>query len=233
MSTGLYDAVASMSAAEKRLDMISQNIANASARGFKRQVGAVHSFERMVDGEQRRGQVLRTQVDFRQGELVQTGNATDLALMGDGFFSFEMGQELGYSRDGALRITDQGDLVTKEGFPIVWEDRTAQVDANGTEVRVDHAGNVFQDNTRIGALRIVDFVDRSQLQMADDGFFHAPDGIAEEAATAEVHSGYYEAANTDPVHEMVEMIMAQRAYESASNTVSQIADSYRRLTQQR
>jgi len=233
MSTGLYDAVASMSAAEKRLDMISQNIANASARGFKRQVGSVHSFERMIGGEMRRGQSLMTQVDFRQGELVQTGNATDLALMGDGFFSFELGQEVGYSRDGALRITDKGDLVTKEGFPIVWEDRSGQVDANGTAVRVDREGNVFQDNTRLGALRIVDFAERDRLMMADDGFFHAPSGIAEEAATAEVHSGFYEAANIEPVHEMVEMIMAQRAYESASNTVSQIADSYRRLTQQR
>jgi flagellar basal body rod protein FlgG len=222
-----------MAAAEQRLDMISQNIANSSARGFKRQVGSVHSFEKVVGTETRRGQALSKQFDFRQGELVQTANATDLALMGDGFFVFEQANDLAYSRDGALRVTDAGDLVSKEGLPIVWNDRSGQIDANGTPIRVDRAGNVFQDNNRIGALRVVDFEDRSRMNMGQDGYFHVPSGATESVATAEVHTGYYEAANIEPVHEMVEMIMAQRAYESASNTVSQIADSYRRLTQAR
>ena len=231
MSTGLYDAVASMAAAEQRLDMISQNIANASARGFKRQVGSIHSFETMVEGETRRGQVLNKVWDFAQGELVQTGVATDLALMGDGFFAFEQGEEVVYSRDGAMRVTDEGDLVTKEGHPIVWSDRSGQLDANQPDLRIDPEGNVFQGVERIGALQLVDFTDKSKLQLGQDGYYHAQPGLAEEVPTAEVHSGFYEAANTQPVHEMIEMILAQRAYESASNTVSQIAASYRRLTQ--
>ena len=233
MSTGLYDAVAAMSSAEQRLDMISQNIANASARGFKRQVGTIHSFETAVQGKMTRGQSLQKVWDFAQGELVQTGVSTDLALMGEGFFAFEQGEDVVYSRDGALRITNEGQLVTKEGYPIVWADKTGELDGTRPHIRVDHAGNVFQDEARIGALQLVDFTERARLNLGQDGYYHAPAGLAEEVPTAEVHSGFYEAANTQPVHEMIEMILAQRAYESASNTVSQLADSYRRLTQAR
>jgi len=233
MSNGLYDAVASMAAAEQRLDMTSQNIANASARGFKRQVGSIHAFETMINGEMRSSQVLNKVWDFSQGELVQTGVATDLALLGDGFFVFEQGDELAYSRDGALRVTEGGELVTKEGHPIVWADKSGELDASQPDLRFDPAGNVFQGNERIGALQLTDFVDRTKLQLGQDGYYHAPAGLEEEVPTAEVHSGFYEAANAEPVHEMVEMILAQRAYESASKTVSQIAESYRRLTQAR
>ena len=233
MTIGLYDAVSSMAAAEKRLDVIAQNLANSSAHGFKRQVGAVNSFEEVVNGATRRGQGLTTTIDYTQGALVETGNELDLALLGDGFFSFEDVQDTVYTRDGSLRLTEAGDLVSKAGRPIVWENRSAQVRPDGEPVRVDTSGDVFRGNDRIGKLRVVNFASYDKLFQDENGFFHAPSNVQEEVATAEVRAGTYEAANVQPVAEMVEMILAQRAYQSASNTVSQLADSYRRLTQAR
>jgi len=233
MTLGLYDAVSSMAAAEKRLDVIAQNLANSSARGFKRQVGAVNSFEEVVNGEVRRGQGLVTTVDFTQGALIETGNELDLGLLGDGFFSFEDGDEVVYTRDGSLRLTEKGDLVSNAGRPIVWDDHVGQVRPDGEAVRVDTSGDVFQGRDRIGKLRLVNFQNVERLFQDENGYFHTRLGMTEEPANATVHAGTYEAANVQPVAEMVEMILAQRAYQSASNTVSQLADSYRRLTQAR
>jgi len=233
MASGLYDAVAAMAANEKRLDVIAQNIANSSASGFKRQVGTVNSFEEVVNGVTRRGQGLSTRIDFSQGALIETGNDLDLALLGDGFFTFEDGEDVAYTRDGALRLTEAGDLVSKSGRPIVWESRTAQISPSGVPLRVDSAGNVFQGSGSIGQLRIVDFEKRERLLQDENGYFHTPSGAEANVATAEVVAGAYETSNVQPVAEMVEMILAQRAFQSASNTVTQIANSYRRLNQAR
>lgn len=233
MTSGLYDAISSMAAAEKRLDVIAQNLANASASGFKRQVSSVRSFEEVVNGVTRHGQGLVTAIDFEQGSLVETGNELDLALMGDGFFTFEDGDEEVFTRDGALRLTETGDLVSKAGRPVVWEVKSAQVAPSGEALRIDTAGNVFQGSENLGQLKIVDFEKRDQLKLDENGYFHAPGGMTQSPATAEVYSGTYEASNLQPVAEMVEMILAQRAYQSASNTVQQIAGSYRRLNQAR
>lgn len=231
MSKGLYDAVSSMAASEKRLDVIAQNIANASAIGYKRQVGTVNSFEEMVNGRMVSGQGLSTTTDYQQGELIETGNTLDLGLMGEGFFAFEDGDGVSYTRDGSLRLTPEGDLVSRSGRPIVWETRTNQIQPTGAELSIDGAGYVFQGNEEIGQLRLVDFEDRLKLKQDDKGYFHAPNGMTEDPATAVIYSGTYESSNVQPVNEMVEMILAQRAYQSASNTVSQIAESYSKLTQ--
>lgn len=231
MTKGLYDAVSSMAAAERRLDVVAQNIANASAIGFKRQVGAVHSFEQMINGELVTGQGLSTMVDFQQGELIETGNTLDLGLMGDGFFTFELeGGDVAYTRDGSLRLTAEGDLVSRGGRPVVWEQRLNQVEPTGIELTIDGAGHVFQGNLEIGQLKLVDFEDRSKLSQDDKGYFHAPKGVTPDPATGVVYQGTYETSNVQAVSEMVEMILAQRAYQSASNTVSQIAESYSKLT---
>lgn len=220
-----------MAAAEKRLDVVAQNIANASATGFKRQVGTVNSFEQMVNGKLISGQGLTTMIDFQQGELIETGNPLDLGLMGDGFFAFETEQGVAYTRDGTLRLTPEGDLVSPAGRPVVWENRQNQIEPTGVALKIDGAGYVFQDNLEIGQLKIVDFEKRNKLTQDDDGFFRAPKGMTEDPATAVVYAGTYESSNVQAVSEMVEMILAQRAYQSASNTVSQIAESYSKLTQ--
>lgn len=232
MTKGLYQAVSSMAAAEKRLDVIAQNIANASATGYKRQVGTVNSFEQIVNGRMVSGQTLTTSTDHQQGELIETGNPLDLAFMGKGFFTFEGndGNDI-FTRDGSLRMTAEGDLVSAAGRPIVWDNRQNQLEPTGQRIEIDGAGYVFQGNLEIGQLRLVDFEDPSKLMLDDEGFYHAPPSMDQDPATGVVYAGTYEASNVQAVSEMVEMILAQRNYQSASNTVSQIAESYSKLTQ--
>jgi flagellar basal-body rod protein FlgF len=231
MSTGLYDAVGSMAVSEKRLEMIATNIANSSTNGYKRKIGSTLSFEQVVNGETRTGQVLNTQTVFEQGALLETGNSLDLALNGSGFFTFEGEEGEMFTRDGSLRLTEEGELVSKFGTPMVWNDHSGTIDASkGDELRVDGEGHVFQGEERMGQLRLMNFDKPERLVLDDEGFYHNKGGVSEEPVTGVIVQEAVEAANVSPVQEMVEMILAQRAYESASNTVSQLAESYQRLT---
>jgi flagellar basal-body rod protein FlgF len=220
-----------MSVAEKRLEVIATNIANASTSGFKRKVGSTVSFEQVVNGVTRHGQALNTQTKFDQGELLQTGNNLDLAFNGDGFFTFEGEEGEMYTRDGSLRLSQEGTLVSKFGTPVSWENGTGALDPTlGSAVVVTGDGFVMQGEKEIGQLRLMNFDKPELLVLDDEGFYHNKGGVKEEAVSGKVLQETVEAANVNPVQEMVEMIMAQRAYESASKTVSQLAESYRRLT---
>jgi flagellar basal-body rod protein FlgF len=156
MSTGLYDAVGSMAVAEKRLEMIATNIANTSTNGFKRKVGSTVSFEQVSNGQTRRGQALVTQTEFEQGEIIRTGNALELALNGPGFFTFNGEEGEMFTRDGALRLTEEGTLVSKFGVPVVWEGSDVAIDPTlGESLRFDAEGFVFQGNAELGQLKLM------------------------------------------------------------------------------
>jgi flagellar basal-body rod protein FlgF len=231
MSTGLYDAVGSMAVAEKRLEMIATNIANASTNGFKRKVGSTVSFEQVVNGQTKTGQALVTQTEFEQGEIVRTGNSLELAMNGPGFFTFEGEEGEMYSRDGTLRLTEEGELVSKFGMPVAWEGPTGAIDPTvGRQLRFDGEGNVYQGAEEIGQLKLSNFDKPERLVLDNEGFYHNKGGVSEEPVLGTLVQNAVEAANVNPVTQMVEMILAQRAYESASNTVSQLADSYKKLT---
>ena len=90
-----------------------------------------------------------------------------------------------------MRLTPEGDLVSRGGRPIVWETRTNQIQPTGAELSIDSAGYVFQGNEEIGKLRLVDFQDRKGLKQDDKGYFHAPQGMTEDPATAVIYSGTY------------------------------------------
>ena len=220
-----------MAVAEKRLEMIATNIANASTNGFKRKVGSTVSFEQVVNGQTKTGQALVTQTEFEQGEIIRTGNSLELAFNGPGFFTFDGDEGEMYSRDGTLRLTEEGELVSKFGIPVAWEGNTGSIDPTiGRQLRFDAEGNVYQGAEEVGQLKLTNFDKPERLVLDNEGFYHNKGGVSEEPVLGVVVQNAVEAANVNPVTQMVEMILAQRAYESASNTVSQLAESYQKLT---
>lgn len=229
MNQGIFSGVAAMDSAERRLELISSNLANVATHGYKRHTAFTRALE-SADGKSR-SIATGSRVDFSQGEIQRTGNTFDLALDGEGFFAVESRDGEVYTRSGRFRLDSQGVLVNQSGFPVAWEGPAGIIDPSGEEVTIDGEGAVRQGGRQIGKLRIVNFDARDQLSQDGEGNFVAHRGMREVAHTATVHQAALEGANVSPIEELVSMITVQRSFESASRVVSTITDTYRRLAQ--
>ncbi len=228
---GLSHAATAMLAHEKRLESITSNLANANTPGFKRRLAASHgTFMGKLDAAHI-GLQMSERNDFSQGALQESGNAMDLAIQGDGFFTIESPEGEVYTRDGSFRMTGEGVVVTSEGYPLVWEGVQANIQPTGEAIVVDKTGNVTQANRQLGRLQLVEFSDTEKLGHTKEGYWIAPPDAKREAATGQIIQGAVEGSNVNAVNELVAMISAQRKFEQASQIITQIDQSYRRLNQ--
>jgi flagellar basal-body rod protein FlgG len=179
---------------------------------------------------------------FEQGSLKETQSDFDLAMDGKGFFvvSTPLGER--YTRNGSFQLGKEGYLETKEGFPVLGEKGPLQVKANNfkvdkegrvwidarytedPEVLVGRENNTWEETVLLDSLRVVDFdVDR-YLEKQGSSLYRATDtsGPAQdlpEGNRPRVVQGFVEAANVDPVLEMVQMIEVNRAYEANQKVI--------------
>jgi flagellar basal-body rod protein FlgF len=234
MEGGIYSGVSALDVGERRMDTISANLANLATPGYKRLGSSTQAFELPGrNGGVRRGLHSGQVIDFSQGSLQRTGNQTDLALMGDGFFAVDGPAGEVYTRRGNFHFDGDGVLKTVEGFPVAWEGGRGTLDATGAAVLIDGSGTVRQGDREVGRLKLVDYADRQTLTFDNQGYFLAAPSAAREQATADVHQGALEASNASAIDEMVQMIQVQRAFQTSSKLMSSIDQTFRRLTQPR
>jgi flagellar basal-body rod protein FlgF len=233
MDRGLFRGVAAMNVAERRLDVIADNLANVSTTAFKRRTTFTEALHdagyHNKDARLRTG----TKTDWAQGELRQTGRPFDLALRGGGFFVVETANGQAYTRNGVFQVDNGGTLVTEDGNPLAWKSRGGTIDPTGEPVTIEKDGRVKQGIRELGMLEIVDFADKSRLGQDSDGNWTAPVGLRRATPTASVHQGHLEQSNASATDEMIELITLQRQYELSSSTLKQIDRSYQRLFQRR
>jgi len=230
MNVGLYRGAVAMVTQARRLDSVASNLSNLGTVGYKRGSTATQQFTINRGKRAVRGYAVKNQIDWSQGNLTRTGRQYDLALFGEGFFAIESPKGEVYSRDGSFHVTPEGDLVTEEGFPVAWDKSGGKIDPTGAPIYVDEEGNVQQSSANLGRLRVVNFLDRSQLRHDPNGYWQAPAGLAESASTGRVHQYSLEESNANGMEEIISMIEVQRSFESTANVVSSIEQSYRRLT---
>jgi flagellar basal-body rod protein FlgG len=166
-----------------------------------------------------------------QGELTQTGNDLDIAIVGKGFFQIQStdGTTL-YSRAGALNKNDQGQLVTIDGYEVI---PGITIPQGATELTVSRSGEVTAklpgqtDPTTLGQITLADFVNEAGLKPIGDNLFQetpasgeAVVGNPDEDNMGYLKQGYLESSNVDPVKEITELISAQRAYEMNSKVIT-------------
>jgi flagellar basal body rod protein FlgG len=233
VSQGLYEGVAAMHSAERRMEAIASNLANMGVHGFKRRSMATNGFDVVLRGQVQRQLGTRTVVDHSQGTLVQSDGQYDLALAGAGYFAVETERGEAYTRNGQFRVDDSGVLQTLEGYPVAWEGPRGTLDPTGLPVLIDPEGRVQQGTDELGKLRIVDFANSDALVQDRRGYYHAQGRAQEVPHRAVVRQGLLEAANVNAVDEMVAMISAQRSFESATRLMQMIDQTYRRLNSPR
>ncbi|MHB1225712.1 MAG: flagellar hook-basal body protein [Gemmatimonadaceae bacterium] len=220
---------------ERRQEVVSNNLANASTDGFKGE----RTFGRLLEGSI---PVVETQTDMRAGTMRPTGAPLDLALGGEGFLVVEGPEGERLTRGGAFRLDDMGRVVNASGLPLLGEGGPIVIDpqvargvagqsGNGdggaggaggdAVVRVDRGGGVHVNGTVVGSLRVESVPPGAQLEHVGGGLFLPPAVRAPVAADArDVRQGFLEESNVTPVSALVEMISVQRAYANVQKVMT-------------
>ncbi len=229
MNVGLYHTVAAMRTNQQRVEVISSNMANSEASGFKRMLHVAHGFAGWGNNQGEQQTVTGTRLDLSQGVLQRTGEDLDLALDGPGFFVLDGPSGESLTRDGTFSLSETGVLVSRDGRAVQWSGARGLLDPRQSEINVDSKGVVSQGGIAVGSLRIVDVPGVDQIEPDDTGGYRARPGARIEAAQPLVTQGFQERSNVQTIDELVELIAAQRSFESSAQAFRTIDQSYRRL----
>jgi len=249
MLRALYSAAAGMQSQQMNLDVISNNLANANTTGYKmttlqfqdllyensREAGSQQGGGNQLPSSLQIGQgsvPVATERSFAQGDLSQTGNNLDVAIQGQGFFEVQMPDgTLAYTRDGSFKTDSQGRIVTSDGYPVqggfqpVPDGTTGiTITANGSVTYTTSSGNSSSQ------VQLARFTNPGGLDAVGHNLYKQTEasgtpelGNPADSGFGELQQGSLELSNVSVVQEMVNLILAQRAYEVNSKAV-QAAD---------
>jgi flagellar basal-body rod protein FlgG len=248
MISALYVSKTGLAAQDKQLSTISNNLANTSTVGFKRdramfedllyqvqrQPGAQSTQDSQLPSGLQLGtgtRVVATQKQFSQGNIQVTEQPLDVAINGRGFLQIlQADGTIAYTRNGQLQINSEGQVVNNDGLvlePAITVPQGASritIGKDGT-VNAYTVGQVAPE--QLGNITLADFVNPAGLQAIGGNLFveSVASGDAQQGAPGEngmgaLLQGNLESSNVDIVEEMVNMITTQRAYEMNSKVVS-------------
>ena len=248
MIKALFTSATGMNAQTTAIDNTSNNIANVNTTGFKKGQtdfqDLIYVNNRAAGVENAQGtqfpsglqvgsgvQVAGITKVHTQGNLVNTGNRYDMAIQGEGFFQVTLPGtgELRYTRDGAFRLNSQGNLVSASGY-LLAPQITIPNDALSVTIGVDGTVSVTQPGsttpTQVGQINIARFSNPSGLS-AEGGNLFSDTPVSGTAILSSpgqngagtLQQNFLERANVDVVTELVNLILAQRAYEFNTRAV--------------
>lgn len=248
-----------MRAQQLRTEVIANNLANVNTTGFKRSrahfedllyqtvqgsttIGSPDATTTPAIQVGRGTHLASIQRLHTQGALENTGRSLDLAIEGEGLFQIQLPNGgLGYTRDGSFTISDQGALVTQEGYSVV---PGIRIPGEAATIAVSRTGIVTADNgdgsepTEIGRIELARFANMSGLLSMGENLYSQTAasgepilGFPSEEGMGRLLQGSLESSNVEIVQEMVDMIASMRAYEINSKSIknseqmSEIANS--------
>lgn len=259
MNPALWISKTGIQAQDARLGAIANNLANANTVGFKRErvmfEDLFYQTERQPGAALEGGgtaptgiqlgngtRVVGTQKIFTTGNISTTGQALDVAIVGQGFLQVQMANgETGYTRAGQLQVSAEGRLVNAQGLPLV---PAITLPAGTTAVNISENGMVSVNlsgsvtPTEVGQLTLANFVNPTGLVAMGDNLFQqtaasgeAVVGAPGSEALGKLRQRALEGSNVQAVEEMVDMIAAQRTYEMNTKVLSAADNMMQSLAQ--
>ena len=257
MIRALYTAASGMSAQQTNLDTVANNLANSATTGFhQRQVqfqdmiyqnlitpGSAQTQQTLSAGLQvgLGTKSAASEVIMTQGDFNQTNGPLDLAIQGAGFFQISRPDgTIAYTRAGNFHPNNQGTLVTANGDTVL---PAITIPSNATNITISQYGIVTatipgQTNAaQLGTIQLATFANPGglnsiggnllqQTESSGNPITDAPGGTS---GMGTLQQGYLENSNVDVVAEFVQMILAQRAYESNSKVIHVADDMYSQI----
>ncbi len=239
MDSVTISAASGMRSRIEALDMLANNLANATTSGFKldRESYGLYVAPEAVSSDAPDPSTLpvveRHWTDYGQGSVMTTGNSLDLALLGRGFFSVNGPGGLLYTRNGSLQLSRAGQLTTGDGFAIRTVDgRTIQLDPNQT-FDIGPDGTVKQAGAVLGQIAVTDFARPETLAKAGNSYFQAgQDSGARAAADTQVAQGKLEASNVSAPETAVRLVNLMRQFEMLQKALTLGGDMSRRAIEE-
>ena len=255
MNLALWAAKTGLDAQNTRMAIISNNLANTNTTGYKagraafqdlmyqniRQVGAQSTQNTQYSTGLTLGtgvRIVATEKDYTQGSSVQTNGALDMSVQGRGFLQITMPDgTIAYTRAGQFQLNNQGTIVDTDGDPLI---PTITIPPNATAVTITQYGVVNatlpgqQNPSQLGQIQLATFPNPGGLESMGNNLLQATlssgDPVLGNPGGNEglgtLQQGYLENSNVDVVTEFVQMVLAQRAYESNSKVIKAADDMY-------
>lgn len=252
-SKGIYTALSGAMAQSLKLDTIANNIANVTTPAFKRDqqlfqeyltanekppevmqiprdVASIESFYNMQGGDKSFVDTKGTFTDYSQGGMKPTGNALDVAIDGKGFFEVVTPSGVKLTRAGNFTLDGNGQLVTKEGFPVLKQaeegadpaSRVIRLRGNAA-VSITDTGDIIEGTEVLGKISLIDVNNSDSLQKMGNSLYGFKPNMAPDMTNIEkpsVRQGFIESSNVNIVQEMTDMIATQRVFESTQKAIS-------------
>lgn len=245
MNLSLYSAATGMEAQQLNLNTIANNLANVNTPGFKRSKiefqDLLYQNPRASGADSGGGNLVPTGVEvgngsrvaatskvFSQGQLTNTGEKLDIAIQGEGFYEIQRPDGTrAYTRDGSFKLNAQGQVVTVDGLPVL--SGFQPIPQGTTSVSISEDGQVTvqgANGTQTFAITLARFANPAGLRSMGGNLYEetAASGTPElgkpnEQGFGRTIQGYVENSNVNIVEEMVNLIVAQRAYEINSKSI--------------
>ncbi len=236
MIRGLYTAASGMLSSMRRMELVTNNIANAQTVGFKQDRSALSTFDEVMilqdgtpastTGNQELGQLgmaavaEEPMIDFTQGAIQETGRDFDLALEGPGFFTVRTPEGVRYTRDGGFTRDALGRMTNTEGH-LLLDTNNNPITIPGGKMAVDEEGTVRVDDQPIAQLAIVEFSLDQPLRKVGTNQFAPRDeaDLPTPSAGTAVHQGSIEVSNLDMAGAQTTMLELQRAYQASQRLI--------------
>ncbi len=236
---------AGMDTRMQTLDLIANNIANASSPGYKADRERFSSYlsgaaaEAVLAGESgmlsEMPMIEDRYTQFLQSGLQETGNPTDVALEGSGFFAVETARGTRYTRAGNFRLTPDGELRTRQGYlvKVLETERPGKLAADPKlPLEIDSEGGIWQQQRRLGRFDLTSFSRPDLLQKEEGVYFVAQQGMTPRQAQATVTSKALEISNVDAASASMQLVTASREFQMLNRAYNVVANARRGVIEQ-
>lgn len=234
MENGLYIGLSRQMVLRTGMDLVANNIANASTPGYRAQQPL---FKEYISDPKGARDPISMVTDYGQydntaaGPMKITGNQLDVALTGPGFIGVNSPEGVQYTRAGNFALNNERELVTASGYKVMGEEGgPIKIPVNALNISIDKLGRVSADDNQVGRLMLREFDNVQSLYPKGNGLYDTEENgrIAENTV---VLQGQIEGSNVQPIREMTNMIEISREYQSLQRMLQNDHDRQRSAIQ--